>query len=409
MSRHDSHVPSAEMRRELDAIEAALSGEAVADAHAPLAVLARALQATRPRPREEFVRALDAHATRGFRSVGTRARARRSRVGPARRRARLRGRVPWASLSRPALGVALAALLAVAVAVPLSLSGGSRAHVSGPGVRAPAVVQAAPSEGAGRVGSAAPAARAPATRSNAVPAGAAQPESAAAGTSARQLERTATLDIGVAPGAIQSTSQRVFTLVSAFGGYVRQSNVSSGDSAQGGATFDLRVPSGNLAAAISALSRLGHVRSENDTTNDVTDQFDALRRSLAALEAERASLLKQLAAASEAQQAERLKARLRAVDGRISSLRGSLRALSARVNYTSLDLSLTPEASAGAAVGDLTPGGAARDAARVLAAALSVIVLGVAALLPLGVLLAAAWMIIAITRRRLREQALDTS
>ena len=259
------------------------------------------------------------------------------------------------------------------------------------------------------MGSAAPAARAPATRSNAVPAGAAQPESAAAGTSARQLERTATLDIGVAPGAIQSTSQRVFTLVSAFGGYVRQSNVSSGDSAQGGATFDLRVPSGNLAAAISALSRLGHVRSENDTTNDVTDQFDALRRSLAALEAERASLLKQLAAASEAQQAERLKARLRAVDGRISSLRGSLRALSARVNYTSLDLSLTPEASAGAAVGDLTPGGAARDAARVLAAALSVIVLGVAALLPLGVLLAAAWMIIAITRRRLREQALDTS
>jgi hypothetical protein len=198
-------------------------------------------------------------------------------------------------------------------------------------------------------------------------------------------------------------------VVNEFNGYVQQSNVSSGDSSQAGASFDVRVPSSNLARAIAALSHLGHVRSENGTTNDVTDQFESLRRSLAELGAERGSLLRQLAAASEAQQADRLKARIHSIDRRISDQQGALHALNARVNYTSLALSLTSESSPGAASGDLTPGGAARDAARILDAALAVIVLGAAAMFPLGLLLIAAWMIVTVTRRRLREQALDAS
>jgi hypothetical protein len=236
----------------------------------------------------------------------------------------------------------------------------------------------------------------------------AAPTTSPAGTT-RQIERTSTLDIGVAQDSIQSAAQRVFTLAGRFGGYVEQSNVSSGAAGQGGASFDVRLPSSRLATAIAALSGLGHVRSENDTTNDVTDELNSLQRSLGELQAERSSLLRQLAGASEAQQAATLKARLHAVDVRIAQLGGTLRVLTARINYTSLALSLTPEASAGAASGDLTPGAAARDAARILDAALAVLVIGAAAVLPLAVMIIAASIAVAVIRRRLREQALDAS
>ena len=221
------------------------------------------------------------------------------------------------------------------------------------------------------------------------------------------MERTSALDVGVAPGSVQSASQRVFTLVSDFGGYVRQSNVSSG--AEGGASFDIRVPTANLAPAIAALSHLGHVRSENDTTNDVTDQLGSLQRTLGDLRAQRSSLLKQLARATEARRAERLKRQLQAVEQRIAQTQSAIRALRTRVDYTRLALSLTAESSGGAATGDLTPGGAAHNAAKILDAALAVLLIGAAAILPLAAVVTAGWIVVATARRRLREQALDTS
>jgi hypothetical protein len=407
MSRHDRHALSVETQRELDAVDAALSGAAVSDPHAPLAELAHTLRATRPRPREEFVRALDERAARGFDAESKRVKSSRER-----RRRRLRLGASKALLARPALGLAVAALLSAAVAVPLALSGSSPGPVARSSVKvlpvpAPRQEQAPASAGSSSA-SAGPTVTAPEQAKSAASATSA-PASASPGASTRQIERTATLDVGVAPSAVESTSQRVFTVVNELNGYVQQSNVSSGDSSQAGASFDVRVPSSNLARAIADLSHLGHVRSENGTTNDVTDQFESLRRSLAELGAERRSLLRQLAAASEAQQADRLKARIHSIDRRISDKQGALHALNARVNYTSLALSLTSESSPGAGSGDLTPGGAARDAARILDAALAVIVLGAAAMFPLGLLLIAAWMIVTVTRRRLREQALDAS
>src|SRR5438094_8139878 len=274
MSRHEKTRLSAEVRRELQAIDATLADEAVGAADAPLAELTRTLRGLRPRPGEAFVRALDAKAARGFR---------RERPAPARDSGRRRRTL----ILIPAVGVVVA-VVAVMVAISSSPSGhgpaverlsGSRA--GGASVFSPAVSRPAQ-----------PTSRPSATRAGEATRGEAAPGSAAATPAARQVERTSALDVGVAPGSVQSASQRVFTLVSDFGGYVRQSNVSSG--AEGGASFDIRVPTANLAPAIAALSHLGHVRSENDTTNDVTDQLGSLQRTLGDLRAQRSSLLKQL-------------------------------------------------------------------------------------------------------------------
>jgi hypothetical protein len=419
MSRHEQITPSAQLRRELEAVDAALSGEPVDAADAPLGELTRTLQSLRPRPSEDFLRVLDARAARGFRrepapdaaapygadpdaavpdAAGPAARE-RDRLRPRRQRSRALLLLPAAGL-----GVALAAVLAVSL---LGGSGGPQAvHAPSAGPASPAPSAARPLNGelksfetkSSNMGRAGP-----------ETAGAGASGAAAAAPATRQVERTSTLDVGVAPSSIQSAAQRVFTLASAFNGYVRQSSVSSGSVGQGGASFDVRLPASNLTAAIAALSHLGHVRAETDTTNDVTDQLGSLQRAIGGLQAERASLLRQLAAASEAQLEASLRARLHAVEARISQLQGTLGALRSRVAYTSLALSLSPEAAAGAASGDLTPGGAAHDAAQILDAALAVLVIAAAAALPLGTLIVVAWVVIALTRRRLREQALDAS
>jgi hypothetical protein len=406
MSRLEKTRMTAEAQRELGAIDAALGGETVAAEHVPLAELALAVEALRPRPSDEFVQALDSEAARGFRQEGHETPANRFSRRPSWAHREGRRALKSRRTALPVLGLGVAVLLAVALTVSLSVSGGGRVARPAPtfgGLQpAPSSASAQPAPSSTTAAPHGPLVRAPA-------AGAAGASAAPAGPAGvvRQVERTSTLDIGVAQDSIQSAAQRVFTLASAFGGYVKQSNVSSGGPLQGGASFDVRLPSSNLAAAIAALSHLGHVRSENDTTNDVTDQLSSLQRSLGGLQAERSSLLRRLAAASEAQQAATLKARLQAVEARISQLQGALRALTARIAYTSLALSLTPESSVGAASGDLTPGAAAGDAAQILDAALAVLVVGAAAALPLAAIILAGWIAVVLTRRRLREQALD--
>jgi hypothetical protein len=240
------------------------------------------------------------------------------------------------------------------------------------------------------------------------PAGKSTAQAAAPGEAARQVERSAALDIGVAPDSVQSAAQRVFALASSYGGYVAQSNVSTGGP-QGEASFDVRLPSARLPSAIAALSHLGRVRSENNGTNDVTDQLGSLRRSLAGLQAERSSLLRQLAAATDPATVQTLKERLHGVEASISHVQGAVRTLVARVDYTAVALTLTAESSAGTASGDLTPGAAVGDAARILDAALAVLVIGGAAMVPLAAIVLLGWIAVAVGRRRLREHALDAS
>src|SRR5207237_699270 len=313
-----------EAQRELEALEAALRREPVAPEHAALAELALALREERPQPSAKFARALDDRAAHGFRSAGRQERAgaqARGALGtrPLLRRRQAGGGPRW-RVPRRRLAVGLGAgtaLAAVVVAPVVAVAGGRpgrpRPAFATNSVAAPAV------SGAGRADQLGTAERGPLEA--AAPAIAGRAEAGPSGA-ARSIERTATLDVGVSRRSIQSIAGRVFTLVSAFGGYVRQSSVSSGSSGEDGASFDVRLPSARLSAATAAL---------------------------------------------------------------------------------------TPEASSGASSGNLTPGAAAKDAARILDAALAVLVLAAAALLPLAVILIAGWAAIALTRRRLREQALDAS
>lgn len=375
MSKHEDQLTAPEA--ELAAVDAALRGDEVPAEYAQIATLVSALREARPRASEHFVRALDARAEQKF--------------------ARKRPRRVEAVLRHPAFAVTVIGVIAAAIVVPIGLS----VHGSGGGGSVPGSEHAPGANRARR--QLAPALAPP---SSPVAGGASSPQGE---KGARQVEHGASLDLGVAPSSIQSAAQQVFSLASAFHGYVEQSSVSSGGGEQGGASFQLRVPSANLPGAIAALAHLGHVRSENETTNDVTEALGSLKRSLADANAERASLLAQLARTSEAEAAEALKRKLHAVDARVAALEGSIRALTQRVEYTNVALSLAPERQSGASAGDLTPSGALHDAGLILGTGLSLLVLAAAVLLPLALVVLAAAIALAAARRRLREQALERS
>lgn len=380
-----------------------MRGETVTGERAQLAALAETLAELRPEPTPAFAHALAGRAAQGF------ARERRTPRRPDLARGLRAATSRSGAHRRPALAAALAAVLGLTAALALALPGGG----NGPSQRTPATsrgvsaVNAAPE--APRGAAAAPAVKGQSSSGAAAGGPAPQASPPAAATAGRQVEHSAALDVGVAPDAMQATAQRVFSLVSGYGGYVRSSNVSSGGSeGEGGASFDARVPSGRLPATIAALSQLGHVRSENEGTNDVTERYGSLQRSLGDARAQRASLLAQLAAAREAARATRLEATLHGVERRIGGLEVALRTLRTRIDYTPLAVSLTPERASGSGgLGTLSPGDAAGTAAQVLGVALAVLLIALAAAVPLAAVALAAWLALALGRRRLREQALD--
>src|SRR4051794_12895869 len=107
--------------RELEALEAALRGDAVDPDLADLAVLAEDLTAVVPRPSEDFTRDLDGRAAAGFPAPGGSPEAKGRRLLPA---IRIRLLTPLAAAS-------LAAVLVVVVVAAALLSGGGSNGGSG--------------------------------------------------------------------------------------------------------------------------------------------------------------------------------------------------------------------------------------------------------------------------------------
>jgi hypothetical protein len=334
--------------------------------------LAIALAAEAPRPREDFARRLDARAAAGFP---------RKRAMP---------KLPPVAL----LGSAAAIVVAVVVAVSLTGSGGPSTH--GAANKSP---EATPTAAAGR----AEAQTSAGTADLASPALKAAPAPAAAREAPRHVERSASLTLAATRGKLESVANQVVGVVDQHHGYVLHSSVTSG--AGGGASFDLRVPVGQLQSTIADLSKLADVRSRSQDLNDVTNAYNSTQDRLATQRALRQSLLKQLAAATSQSQADAIRQRLRLVSAGIRSLSTQFDSLRQRTNYASVEVSLVPKrAEPVATEGGL--GGDFHDALHSLVDSFGIAlrVLGVA--IPLAILAGLGWFGWTALQRRRREAAL---
>ncbi len=425
----DSDPLSPEIATALMAVDATLAGEPVDPDYAELAELALILRRERPRTSDAFTARLDERVERRF-----------ARPAPAVRGTGLR------RLFSGSLAGLVAATAAVALVVVIAGSGGRGSSSGESSSSATAVPAATAASSSASAGGGHAAAVSPDLKRAAVPkaasgavgtgssgssassAGASSTSSAATSTSAggspvpspvipsgRQVVQSAQLQLSAAANRINDVAQQVFNVVGAEKGFVNSSNVTSGAgnaNANAGAYFQLSIPSANLGATLTDLSRLRGARvvSRTDQTNDITAQVGGAGERLAEARALRRSLLKQLADATTTAQVDSVQARLRDANASIASDLSTLRGLQRQVAYSRISVNIEPAGAPAPVVHHSSGfgiGRAAHDAGRVLVIVAGVGLIVLAVLVPVGLVAAfVAWVGFAIRRRR-REQSLD--
>lgn len=400
-----------DVERELAALDDALAGRRVASDLTELGELALALRAERPEPSPTFGPALDAKVERGFRDPDPRRRASGRR---------------WSAWMMPALG-ATATVMLVAVVV-LSGSGDRVDTSSESGGGRTAAPETAGAGGGAASADSQSSGEFEAGQDEAANAAAAEPGASLAeplpptsvapapGTgsprsdslSRRSVERSASLTLATRPRDVDAVSARIQEVASQQGGFVVSSTVNSSQGG-GGGTFQLRVPTRNLDAAMAALSRLGKVRERAQGSQDITAEVVSARSRLRDARTERKSLLNQLGDAVTLTQTEAIRARLRIVSREIEQARADVRRVNNRAAFSTVSVTLIGDGRAAVPGGDddWTPGDAARDALRVLEVAAGVALIVLAVALPLALLAALGGLAARWSRRRRREHALD--
>jgi len=382
-----------EVARELEALDAAVAGEAVAPEFEELASLARAVRAERPAVDDAFAERMDERAASGFAS------ARSSR--PSRAVGWVRAR-PARRTLLPALGAA-ASVLAALVVVGSLQSGGRGETVP----RDAGVTLSQPRAAGGEARSPALGARERrAARPSDTQAATAAPLTAAP---ARRVEREASLVLATVPDRVADLADGVVRTTDEVGGIVATSSVASGDGSGAGASFQLRIPTRRLDEALAKLSKLGHVRSRTQNSQDVTSSFVSAQERRDAALAERKGLLAQLARATTTNETDSIRLRLSIVQSEIAAYRDALARLRVRTVYSAVSVTVEADRNGGSVGGGgpWTPGDAVRDAVRVLEVIASGALVGLAVLVPLGLLGLLVGAAARVTRRRRREQALS--
>ncbi|MEO8689792.1 MAG: DUF4349 domain-containing protein [Solirubrobacteraceae bacterium] len=393
------------LTRELAALDDALAGRAVDPDLAGVAELAVALRDERPAPDPAFTRTLDTRVQRGF-----------PRPATARRR---RG-IKWPRVTLPALGVAASVLLVVVIATSIptggsSDSGGGGASSSGTAATdqagdtsTSAAPETATGSGSSSAAKSAPRAAAGGSAQGDSPAIAplspAVPTPGADGAGRRSVERSAELTLAAPAREIDHAASEIIRVTDELGGYVVSSTVSSNASGE----FQLRVPERKLQTALSRLSRVAKVRGRTQSAQDITGAVVSVRGRLKDARTERHSLLRQLAKATTPNQTASIRARLHLVAGQIANAKRDLSRVQSRAIRSTIAVTLLADSeSAGDATPGWTPGDALDDAVRILEVTAGVVLVGLALLLPLGLVGLLVWLAARQAAQRRRERALD--
>jgi hypothetical protein len=421
-----------EVERELEAIDRALAGEPVDPDLADLADLALELRSQRPEPTAEADAELDLLAAAGFppRTSDRLGRLRR-RVSAASRPAREQG--PRRLL--PALGAASVFVVAISIGVSQSgiLGGGDNAsqtvgsrpvpggqgYVGAHAATSPTAAGAPDNvrQAARRLTPTAGSLHGAITTSRQQAFANGEDRSTpflSAGASNRKVAQSVDLGLSTAPDDFRDAADGVLDVVRDHRGFVVRSNVSGGDprfrgSERGRASFTLRIPAGELSAAMGDLSDLGHVVSRSDGSVDITNRFVSARKRIDALTASRDQLLQELGQAVTITEQQSIRARLRIVQAQLASAHHDLARVQQRVHLVPVSVTIAADASAKTGGGAWTIGDAFHDAGRVLTVTAGAALVGGAALLPfvlLGAVAAAGrreWV------RRQRNRALDAA
>jgi hypothetical protein len=409
--------PSAEVERELRALDRALAGEPVPAEFAGLAELARELREERQVVDPRFAEKLDERAASGFAPGSAGEPAQPTGTDRLERLLdRLRA-IPRRRLLAPA---GAAATLLVVVSVVISQSGEPR---EGGGVE-PQVEPALP-EGEGVAQPPATGAPPPtevegdeATRAaggeefslDAPSAAEAGAELPSAGE--RKIAQRVDLALSTEPDKLRDVADGVLEVTDRHRGFVVNSSVSTGDPGSRGAesglaSFELKIPVRELQPALAELSDLAHVSARTDGTVDITNRFNSARSRIHRAEEERDRLLRKLANADTFNERRAIRDQIEIVEDELEAAQEALADARQRVKLVPVTVMLTAEGEP--EDGDWGIGDAIDDAGNVLTVAAGVALVSAAVLLPMGLLIALLALIWRATLRQRRERALDAA
>jgi Domain of unknown function (DUF4349) len=228
----------------------------------------------------------------------------------------------------------------------------------------------------------------------------------APGRSDRKIERSVALELEAPVDQMSRVADQVTAVTNRHGGFVLSSSVSTGEDGAGG-DFDLRIPSNRLRPALRYLAALAEVRTQSQTGRDVTREHVTAKDRLRAARAERRSLLRRLEIATTDEEAEAIRRRLDLVAGEINGLRGQLRDLRLRTDYSVVSVTLLAKEDGGAGgAGGGSFDDALGDAGDLLVTVAGWLVRAFAVALPIGLVVLAGWGAARVLRRRQRESAL---
>jgi hypothetical protein len=157
----------------------------------------------------------------------------------------------------------------------------------------------------------------------------------------QRVIQTATLSLTVARGDFDDAFNRARSIALGLGGFVTGSSTSQGpDERLVRGELVLRVPQQAYAEAITQLSRLGRVESQQETGKDVSQQYvdlAARQRHLEAVEAQLLGFLKRTTTVSEALAVQ---SRLDDVQLGLEEVRGQLRYLDGATAYSTITVDI---------------------------------------------------------------------
>jgi hypothetical protein len=235
----------------------------------------------------------------------------------------------------------------------------------------------------------------------------------------RKIAQKVDLSLSTAPKEFRDAADGVLDVVATHNGFVVTSDVSGGDPSvkgaqPGQANFKLKIPAGQLPAALSALSDLGHVVARTDGTEDITGRFVGAKERIAEYSQARQNLLAQLEdAVTEAEQAS-IRARLRIVEAQLRNAEGDLGAAQQRVHLVPVSVAIAADPAVANHDDDSDDSGwslgdAVDDAGNVLTVMAGIGLVSLAVLVPLALVGLVLWWGAARIRRQQRERALDVT
>jgi hypothetical protein len=156
------------------------------------------------------------------------------------------------------------------------------------------------------------------------------------------IVRTGSLTLTVRPGlTVAAAAQRATSVALGAGGYVGDSEVSTGRGAEANLTLD--VPSASLASVMSRIGALAglHVDSTSQQGQDVSGEVSNIGAQLASLQAARSQYLTLLAKASSIGAVLAVQERIDTLQTEIQQLQAQQRQLDTQVSYASLSVFIT--------------------------------------------------------------------